>query len=462
MLTGPRLLRTTAFRLSLLYAVLYSLLMAAALGFTYWATISYIQHDMDAELKAESDGLVQIFDRQGLSGLERSLKRRSAPALLFARNYLLLGPDGARLAGNLPAWPAGLGPDTWGTFRAPTANGSRADDPGDPHFARARTVTLAGGYRLLVGQSLDGVHEVREHIFGVVAAAVGVTVVLALALGVLMGRSVLSRIDAVSRTAGEIMAGDLTRRLPVGARNDEFDELAARLNAMLARIEQLMVAMRQVTDNVAHDLRSPLSRIRNQLELTLLEPHTPEQYRGAVEKAIRDADDLMRTFNALLSIAQAEAGVRRNDWASVDLGALARDLAELYEAAAEERELALHVKAPAPVRIRGNRELLAQAVSNLLDNAIKYTPPGGAVTVQVRAGDDGGAELAVSDTGPGIPPEAREQVTERFVRLDPARSTSGNGLGLSLVKAVAGLHGGRLVLEDSGPGLRARVCFGGA
>lgn len=457
-LPAPRLLKTTAFRLSLLFAVLYSLLMAGACGFIYWASTSYIDHDIDVELQAEATGLVHLFATQGRQGLVMALRQRAQYGPRFSHQYLLLGPRNEEIAGNLRTWPATVAAEGWHTFAVPRRRSAPGDGDSEPEYIRARTVSLRGGYHLLVGESLDAEREVKEHIFGVVAGAIGFSVIVAMGLGVLMGRSVLSRIDAVSHTAGEIMAGELSRRLPVSARNDEFDELSARLNAMLARIEQLMSAMRQVTDNVAHDLRSPLNRIRNQLEVTLLESRDESDYRAAIETAVQEADGLIRTFNALLSIAQAEAGVRRNSWHDVDLSALGEDLAELYGAVAEEQGLEFHSELASDLHIQGNRDLLAQAVSNLLENAMKYTPAGGRVCLRVgRAA--GVAQIEVTDSGPGIPAPERERVMQRFVRLDPARSSPGNGLGLSLVRAVAQLHRATVELEDNCPGLTVRMVF---
>lgn len=455
-----KLFKTTAFRLSLLFAILYSLLMAGASGFIYWASTSYIDHDIDVELQAEANGLVHLFATQGLDSLQLALQQRAEYGPRFSHQYLLLGPKGREIGGNLQTWPTAAAHEGWHTFAIPRRPGSADDDDGDvgPEYVRVRTVALGTGYRLLVGESLDAEREVKEHIFGVVAGAIGVSVIIAMGLGMLMGRSVLSRIDAVSQTAGDIMAGDLSRRLPVSARRDEFDELSTHLNTMLERIEQLLFAMRQVTDNVAHDLRGPLNRIRNQLEVTLLEPRSAEDYRSVIEATIQEADGLIKTFNALLSIAQAEAGVRRNSWHEVNLSALGSDLAELYGAVAEEQDLQFVVDLAADLRVEGNRDLLAQAVSNLLDNAMKYTPPSGRVSLRI-ARHAGAVQIEVADSGPGIAPEDRERVMQRFVRLDPARSTPGNGLGLSLVRAVAHLHGAVIELDDNKPGLIARIVF---
>jgi signal transduction histidine kinase len=265
----------------------------------------------------------------------------------------------------------------------------------------------------------------------------------------------LRRVETVSNTAAHIIHGDLGQRVPLAGSGDEFDQLATNLNAMLDQIERLMAGMRQVTDNIAHDLRTPLSRLRSRLEVSLLERPDATRYEEVVRETINEADHLLGTFNALLSIAEAEAGSNRTSMDAVDLAEIARSVAELYEPFAEEKGLSLTVDAAHPAFVRGDRHLLAQAAANLLDNAIKYTPEG-----QVRlsvGGDTHSARLEVVDSGPGIPSDRRDAVFDRFVRLEGSRSTPGNGLGLSLVRAVARLHGGGVVLADnlSGPGLRA-------
>jgi signal transduction histidine kinase len=263
--------------------------------------------------------------------------------------------------------------------------------------------------------------------------------------------------DEIGRGAERIAAGDLSQRLPVSTRGDEFDALAGRLNAMLERIEQLIGGMREVTDNVAHDLRSPLARLRNRLEITLLEPRADAEYRQALARGIEDADGVIKTFNALLGIAQAEAGSRRAQWSTVDLASLARDVAELYEPLAEEKGQVLEVDTGPPAPVDGSRDLLAQALGNLLDNAVKYTPVGGTLRIAVR--DGAMPEVHVTDSGPGIAAADRARALERFVRLDGARHTPGNGLGLSLVRAVCKLHRAELILDDARPGLHVTLRF---
>jgi signal transduction histidine kinase len=268
----------------------------------------------------------------------------------------------------------------------------------------------------------------------------------------------MRRIDAINETSRDIMQGDLSRRVPTDDRGDDFDELANNLNRMLERIEQLMEAVRQVSDNIAHDLRTPLTRLRTRLELARSGTDLQEEPREAIDKAVEDAEELLATFNALLRIARIESGSRRSGFARVELTELVRDLAELYEPLAVEKSQRLAVAVDGTVNIEGDRDLLFQAAANLVDNAIKYSPQGGRIELSAKL-RSGRPEIAVADTGPGIPTDIREKVFQRFFRCDDSRSTPGSGLGLSLVRAVAELHGARISLEDNEPGLCVRICF---
>lgn len=438
--------RATVLRLALLYAVVVALCNTAALAFIYWSTDRYIAIQTRAGLLAEAQDLQGLWSGEGLGAVLQVIGHPVTDTLGTERIYLLVGPDGAKIAGNLPAWPQGL--SAAGEVRTLRLDRDRA--------ITALVLDLSGDHRLLLGQGRARADALRRHLFEAEALATGLALLVVLAAGVWMGRSVFRRIAAISVTAREIMSGDLGRRMPLSGRNDEFDALAAQLNAMLERIEQLMNGLRQVTDNLAHDLRSPLTRLRNRLEITLLEPRDGEQYRTVIQQAIADAESLIGTFNALLSIAQAESGVHRAAWRTVDLARLGDGLADLYQAVAEERELGFTWRGAPEAWVRGDRQLLAQAVGNLLENAIKYTPPGGSVILEMQTAGDT-VRITVADTGPGIPAADRERVLERFVRLDSARDTPGSGLGLSLVRAVARLHRAGLVLEDNQPGLRVSL-----
>jgi signal transduction histidine kinase len=276
-----------------------------------------------------------------------------------------------------------------------------------------------------------------------------------------LARLLLGQIEAINTTSREIMAGDMSRRIPVVGSGDEFDELSKNLNAMLDQIERLVRGLKEVSDNIAHDLRSPLARLRSRLEIALLEPADKEKYRAVLTETIAEADALLMTFNALLSIAEAEAGAARDQFVALDVDALLADVAELYEPLADAAGLAFNIegeRTATGATVQGDRDQLFQAVANLVDNAIKFSSPGGAVTLSLAHAPDQ-LEITVADRGPGVPEDAREKVMERFYRLEESRTMPGSGLGLSLVAAVARLHGGHLALSDNQPGLRAAVCL---
>jgi signal transduction histidine kinase len=447
--SARRILRTTAFRLALAYLVLFSLSALALLGFVYVVTSAFTERQLAATIDAEIAGLVEHYRARGLIGLHRAVQRRSTSQPPSGGVYLLTDPMLRPLAGNIDDWPDDL-PDGDGVIRF-AVDAFPDGEQLERRSALARTFRLGGGYRMLVGRDIEDRVRVQQLIAAAMLWGTGLTLLLGLAGGLLMSRPMLRRIDDVNRTTREIMAGDLSRRLPESGSGDELDELAGNVNRMLARIERLLEAMRQVTDNVAHDLRTPLNRLRSRIEVALMGELAPEQARAVLEAGLKDADGLIFTFNALLDIARAESGAARESFEEVDLGALAADVAELYQPLAEDRDIRLVVQAPQGVRARLHRHLIAQALANLLDNAVKYTMPGGRITLEVQPGPP--PAVVVADSGPGIPECQRARVLERFVRLEPDRSTPGNGLGLSLVEAVTRLHHAELVLEDARPGL---------
>lgn len=448
-----RLLQSKIFRLTLVYLCLFPAAVFVLVGVIYWSATESVTRQIDKTIDAEIRGLAEQYRERGTTGLIQTLRRRAASASATRGLYLLTDRDFVPLAGNLSRWPD-VEPDSegWVTFplEFPDSEG------GGINFGRARIFELSGDLYLLVGHDVRERTRIatliRETLTWGIAGSIG----LILIGGLLMSRSLLEQIENVNRTSREIMAGDFGRRVPVTGRGDEFDQLAGNLNAMLDRIERLLAGMKQVTDNIAHDLRSPLTRLRSRLEVTLMEHHDEAVYRQAIEETIAEADRLLKTFNALLSIAQAESGASRQSFAPVELAEVLGDVAELYEPLAEEQGLTLKAPKSRSVTVQGDRHLLFQALANLVDNAIKYSPPGGTVTLELtRAGHD--ACLVVSDQGLGIPEADRERVFERFVRLESSRSTPGSGLGLSLTAAVARLHDGQLRLEDNGPGLRVAL-----
>jgi signal transduction histidine kinase len=453
----PNLLRTSAFRLTLVYMALFTVSMLFVLGFVYWTTVRYLDEQIDKSIESEADELRTQYQESGLEGLREIVTQRGEVFDDEERVYLLAAPDYAMLAGNLSVWPVALRQRS-GWLDLKFSEGGEEDEDWHEGAARALAVALPGGYRLLVGRDLHEREDLREHTLQALTVMIGLSLLLALTSGLVVSRAILRRIETISRTGRSIMAGDLSQRVPLTGRGDEFDQLAINLNAMLDRIQRLMEGMRQVTDNVAHDLRSPLTRLRSRLEVTLLMQRSNNDYRTAIEQTLSDVGSLLGTFNALLSIAQVESGADRGGWQSVDLSALVRDIVELYQPLAEDKGIQFTQQIRQDLRLRGNRSLLTQAIGNLLDNAIKYTPRGGTIQLNARHRHEV-IEVVVSDNGLGIPADMREKVLERFVRLGTSRTTPGNGLGLSLVRAVAWLHNAKLELADAHPGLSVSLQF---
>ncbi|MEQ8949035.1 HAMP domain-containing sensor histidine kinase [Parvibaculum sp.] len=455
-----KLLKTSTFRLAVIYLALFAASAITLLAYVYWNTAGFLARQTDEAVEVEIAGLADQYRQGGLPLLVHTVIQRSRdPGQSL---YLVLDPAGRVLAGTLDARPqVEPGPDGWFDFNY----NRKTLDGTEVKAARARAFFLQEGFYLLVGRDVQERREIENLITNALIWAIGLTVALGLAGGLFMSRNMLARVDDINHSSRDIMEGDLSQRLPIAGTGDELDQLGRNLNAMLDQIEALMTGMRQVTDNVAHDLRSPLNRLRNRLEVTLMQEASPEDYKLALEKTIAEADGLLGTFNALLMIARAEAGSLRDSMTWVDLSATLHDAAELYEPVAEENDLAFAVDVPEGLTIWGNRELLSQAVANLLDNAIKHGMPqtgNAARVIEIAAAPDParsgrGVILSVGDHGPGIPEEERQHVLERFVRLEASRNTPGSGLGLSLVAAVARLHGGVIELADNDPGLRVTL-----
>jgi signal transduction histidine kinase len=440
-----RLLDSSAFRLALLYMSIFGLSVMLLLGFIYWTTSLFMEQQTMETIDAEIQGLSEQYRHLGLGGLIGVINQRIARDPSGRSIYLLTDSRFKPLVGNLEQWPKEASPEeSWFQFVL-------SDESGEIRTALARRFLLVGNFHMLVGRDVSEKNAIQKKIIESLGWGLAMTIVLGLLGGVLMSRSILRRIDLINRTSREIMGGDLSRRMPLNDTSDEFDQLAQNLNDMLDQIEQLMTGIRQVSDNIAHDLRTPLNRLRTRIEVTLIESPDMASYRKVMEQTIAEADELLKTFNALLTIAQAEAGSSKGDFGAVDLRTLARDVAELYEPLAEEKGLSFEVKLRQVPPVQGNRHLLAQALANVLDNAIKYTPPGGRVSLELRL-EGSSVVVSVSDDGPGIPRGERERVLERFYRLEMSRCTPGSGLGLSLVSAVTKLHKARLLLRERNPG----------
>lgn len=442
-----KLFRTTAFKLSLAYLTIFAACAFLALGYVAWNARQVLDDQIVSTIDAEINGLSEQYNAGGLRRLITVVERRSREP--GASLYLVTTALGEHVVGNVSEVPARI-LERPGQVEIAYARGSAESAE---HRAIVRIFTLPGGFRLLVGRDTEERDRLRAVIGRAFASSLAVVVVLGVVGGWLVASRVLARVDAMTRTTRAIMAGDLDDRLGVAGNGDELDRLALNLNLMLERIGELMRGLREVSDNIAHDLKTPLTRLRNRADEALLGSRAPEELRAALEGVIEESDGLIRVFNALLMIARLEAGNASAIVAQLDLGPLVRGVGELYEVLAEEQGLALDVTAPDGLVCTGNRELIGQALANLIDNAIKYGAGGGRIAVTAARGD-GMIRLSVADRGPGIPESERGRVLDRFVRLEEARSRPGFGLGLSLVNAVARLHQGDLALEDHAPGLR--------
>ncbi len=448
------LFRATTFRLALSYLGIFTVSAIALLGLVSWSTTLFIEWQVQETVEAEANGLYEQYRERGVDGLAELVGQRSRQDSERRTVSLLLAPDGTRLAGNLYGWPA-RAPDAAGWMRF---NIERLGNGDFTTEVMARAYDLPDGYHLLVGRSLHDAGRVKSAINRALGWGLALTVLLGIIGGYVTSRHMVQRVDAMSRTARRIVGGNMGSRMVLSGARDEFDQLAQSFNEMMDEIQRLVDSISTVTDNIAHDLRTPLNRLRTRIDLTLMGPPDLDNYRRTLEGTLAEADNLLATFNALLTISHAESGARLHALEPLDPAPLVADIAELYEPLAEEKGVRLTARTEAGLMVKGERHLLFQALANLVDNAVKYTPPGGTVTVSVHATGDGIAVM-VADSGPGVPAEARERVLDRFVRLDATRSTPGNGLGLSLVKAVARLHGTRLTLDDNAPGLVVRLDF---
>ncbi len=442
---------------------MFALFAAFLLGYFALNTRRLITEQITDTVNAEITGLSEQYRLGGIRRLVLVVDaraRRPGSSL-----YLVTTFAGEALAGNVTALAPGI-LDSPGWTETVYRRLDEAEGPQHDHEALVRVFQLSGGFRLLVGRDL----EERERLYRIVLDAgrwsIAIVIVLGLVGGFFVTRRVLRRVDAITETTRTIMGGDLGGRLPVAGTGDEIDRLAVNLNVMLDRIEALMHGFKEVSDNIAHDLKTPLTRLRNRCEQALRTASTDADYRAALEVTIDESDKLIATFNALLMIARAESGQAREDMKEFDAAEIAHDVCELYEPLAEEKGIALKVEADTAAPVSGNRELVSQALANLIDNAIKYAQPyekpvnGKTPEIVVRAlNEDDRILLTVADHGPGIPEADRGRAVERFVRLEQSRSQPGSGLGLSLAAAVARLHGGEFSLEDNHPGLKSIIAL---
>ncbi len=444
----------TIFRLALVYAVLFSAATMVLFGIVYWRTTHYLDHLADDLIHADVEDLGQVFARGGIPALSRAIAERLQEDRNGDLVYFLADAQGTRLAGDLAQWPVARAAGDFVTFTFER----RQTGPLQPHRARAEIIGLAGGLRLLAGRDINDGVVLRRTILRALGWALALTLAAAVAVGVPVILGAMRRLEEIARTSRGIIAGDLSHRVPVRGSGDDFDGLAANLNAMLDRIEALMMTVKGVSDNIAHDLRTPLARVRGRLEQARVAPPPREAFAVWADETIAHLDAVLDTFEGLLKIAEIEAGAPRPSFTRVALAAVLSDVAEFYEPMAEQKGQRLVVEIAAVRPVEGQRDLLFRALANLVDNAIKYTPDGGRIALRLGM-VAGQAQITIADNGPGIPESARAKVFQRLYRLEESRSMPGSGLGLSLVAAVAELHGARVSLEDEAPGLRVRLVF---
>ena len=440
-------------RLALLYAFIFSVSTLFLFYFFYLFTVSYMTEQMDNTIQAEIQGLAERYDQEGLQGLteliaERINRQQATGNSIYLLSTFTLQP----LVGNLDRWPKNASVDNdWIEFRLEIN-----EQTDETHLARAKVFRLPGRYGLLVGRDIHQLVEAKQRIVQALAWGLGIMVLLALIGGLLLSRRTVRKIERINQTAQAIMSGDLSRRIPDTGRNDDFDQLAANLNRMLDRIQMLMEDIKRVSDNIAHDLRTPLTRLRQHLEEAGSEADLSAETAANLEQSIKEADSLLTTFNALLRIARIESGQVKAGFRQVDFHTLLADIVEFYEPLSDEKRQNLETRLDTDILSVGDRDLLFQAIANVIENSIKYTPDHGAISVTlVRQHNQ--LIITIADNGPGIPETERENVFRRFYRLDQSRGSSGNGLGLSMVQAVIDMHGGTITLQDNTPGLRAII-----
>nr|WP_181704242.1 ATP-binding protein [Chthonobacter albigriseus] len=457
------MIRTTAFKLAIVYLLAFTGLTAFLIGYISYNTNALLDRQLDATITAEINSLTEQYRRGGIRQLVSSVELRSRRP--GASLYLVNDFSGRSIVGNVAGLLPGSAMDIPDGQPVHVTYYRLDGDQALEYDAIVRIYALPGGFRMLVGRDIAEREEFNRVIRDAAQFSVLVMVALGLATWIFVSRAVLKRVENVAATSRHIMSGDLSRRLEVTGSGDEFDDLANSLNEMLARIEALMIGLKEVSDDIAHDLKTPLNRLRTRLEATLRGPADATVYRDAIAASIGEADQLIQVFDALLRIARMEAGSSGDEMVPLDAAEIVEDLADLYEPVVEDAGGVLRKAVDGPLPIAGNRTLISQALANLIDNAIKYGLPAGEdapggeqrpVTIKgLREGDE--IRLCVADSGPGIPEADHARALQRFVRLEQSRTLPGSGLGLSLVSAIARLHGGRLVLADAKPGLEVTL-----
>ncbi|KAF2991519.1 HAMP domain-containing histidine kinase (plasmid) [Methylocystis sp. MJC1] len=442
-------LRSSTYKLALVAIGVFGAFVIALFAYVRWSTVGYVQHNVDREIGIDLSTLTDAYVVGGRAALVARIGRQRADPHFKDAAYLLVDPSLTPIAGNLDRWPA---------LRKDASGPAEIAPSGGMGLIRVTFTSLPNGDRLLVGRKVDGLDSFIGEIDTALGLSVVLVFVLAAAASVSVTQRTVSRIEAINATSRAIMQSGLDKRIPLRGSHDEWDELAANLNIMLERIQLLMSEVKQATDNVAHDLRTPLARMRGRLEKARLRERDSGRDQLLIEDTIADLEDVLRMFMSLVRISQIEAYDISKSFRRVNLAQIADEIVELFDAAAEKRNILLQRSGDSQVMVNGDRDLLFDAIANVVDNALKYGPDGGRVGVETREAMSGGM-ICVVDNGPGIPEGERQNVFKRFYRLERSRASQGNGLGLSLVSAVARLHGAVISLSDNFPGLTVQLSF---
>jgi signal transduction histidine kinase len=450
-------LKSSTLKLAGIYVIVFCAAILSLIGYVYWNTAAYLYRSVDAAIDTEVALARQAYAQNGRGGVAAFIERHLADGYFADRVYLLVDPAGQTVAGNAASWPEAV-PD--GDGRRGFSSIALAPGASGGHAFRIGYQVLPDRSRLLIGRDATDLDRVGRDTALSLAIGAALFLLLAAAAALSTSRRSVKRIEAINSTSRNILQVGLGDRVPLRGTRDEWDELAENLNSMLARVEELTDASRHVADNVAHDLRTPLARLRGRLERALRSGPGVDQYRTVISTAVAELDGILTTFSALLRISRIERGDPAIAFCRLDVSELAREVVELFAPMAAEAEVLLDISGDRAVFVLGNRDLLFDAISNLLDNAIKHGGRDREVTVAVAYERDEPV-VTIADRGPGIPPEERERVLTRFYRLDRNRGSPGNGLGLSLVAAVAGVHGAMIEMGDNAPGLRVALRFPG-
>ncbi len=450
------LLRTTAVKLSVRYSLLYIFIFGVAFLILYYFITSFVEDQIKVNLIKESKKVEAIYKRGGVNAVKDYILSHEKFKGEDHKYYLLVSRNGKTIAGDLKKWPSNLKvnepvKNVWVSQR--DIIGKVEDGDG---FWPMIAVKFKNGVKALIAQGIRGTEDLRETLFAIMVSIYGLIVILLLTLGISLGKNILRHAESIEDACESIMGGDLTKRITVSDRNDEFDTIARHINGMLDELERFIKQSRESSNSIAHDLKTPLNRMRNRLEMILLgkEQNILESLEGIIE----NIDKMIKMINSLLEISQIETGALRRNWGRVDVSALVGEAIDFYQPMAEEKGIEISFDTDDSIFVVGNKQLLSQSILNILDNAVKYTQDYGKISVSVKSEGDS-VVVSVCDNGPGVDEEDYSKLTEKFFRLDKSRTLDGNGLGLSLVKAVADLHKAKLIFKDNDPGLCVMLKF---